>query len=109
MNFFSLLAFSDGAWLAITMLIQIFLWVVVGGALAFIVIAPIFLCIFLIWLIGSLTINNLLNLIHKIPILGVIVSGLIATGIGVMIIILGIWVWVNYAFIMLRCIGGPKL
>ena len=95
-------------WFALYLIIQIFLWVVVGGALAFIVIAPIFIALGLLELIGSLTINNLLNLIHKIPVVGVIFSGLVATGIGVLMIILGVWVWINYAFIMLRCLAGPK-
>lgn len=91
------------------LIIQIFLWVVVGGAMAFIVIIPVFLTILLLELIGKLTINNLLNLIHKIPLFGQVFSGVIATGIGVLIIFLGIWFWINYAFIFLRCIGGSKV
>ena len=91
------------------LIIQIFLWVVVGGVMAFIVIAPIFIVLGLLELIGSLTINNLLNLIHRIPVIGVIFSGIVATGIGVLMIILGIVVWINYAFIFLRCIGGAKV
>ena len=96
-------------WTALYFIIQIFLWVVVGGAMAFIVIAPIFILVGLGEFLGAATINNLLNLIHKIPVLGVIVSGLVATGIGVLMIFLGLWVWVNYAFIVLRCIGGQKV
>ena len=91
------------------LIIQIFLWVVVGGMMAFIVIIPVFLTIVLLELIGKLTINNLLNLIRKVPILGPIFSGVVATGIGVLIIFLGIWFWINYAFIMIRCIGGSNV
>ena len=91
------------------LIIQIFLWVVVGGVMAFIVIIPVFLTIVLLELIGKLTINNLLNLIRKVPILGPIFSGVVATGIGVLIIFLGIWFWINYAFIMIRCIGGSNV
>ena len=96
-------------WTALFFIIQIFLWLVVGGALAFIVIAPIFILELLLELLASLTINNLLNMVHKVPVLGVIVSGLVGTGIGVLLIFLGLWVWVNYAFIVLRCIGGPRV
>ena len=91
------------------LIIQIFLWVVVGGMMAFIVIIPVFLTIVLLELIGKLTINNLLNLIRKVPIFGPIFSGVVATGIGVLIIFLGIWFWINYAFIMIRCIGGSNV
>ena len=77
--------------------------------MAFIVIIPVFLTIVLLELIGKLTINNLLNLIRKVPILGPIFSGVVATGIGVLIIFLGIWFWINYAFIMIRCIGGSNV
>ena len=79
------------------------------GILAFIVIAPIFLAIVALEMLGKLTLNNLLNLIHKVPVIGVIFSGLVATGIGVLMIVFGIWVWVNYAFIALRGIGGPRV
>lgn len=95
-------------WTALFFIIQIFLWVVVGGALAFIVIAPVFILVGLLEFLGAATINNLLNLIHKVPVLNLF-SGLVATGIGVLLIFLGLWVWINYAFIMLRCLGGPTV
>lgn len=96
-------------WFALFILFQIFLWVVVGGILTIIVIAPVFIALLLLELLGKLTLNNLLLLIHKIPVVGPIFSGLVATGIGVVMIFFGIWVWVNYIFIALRCIGGPKV
>jgi len=96
-------------WFALFILFQIFLWVVVGGFLAIIVISPIFIALGLLELIAGLTINNILLLIRKIPILGLIFTGVVATGIGVVMIFFGIWVWVNYLFIALRCIGGPKV
>ena len=96
-------------WFALFILLQIFLWVVVGGILTIIVIAPVFIALLLLELLGKLTLNNLLLLIHKIPVVGPIFSGLVATGIGVVMIFFGIWVWVNYIFIALRCIGGPKV
>ena len=95
-------------WLALFILVQIFLWLVVGGILTIIILAPIFIVLMLFELLGKLTINNLLLLIHRIPLVGPIFSGLIATGIGVVLIFFGLWVWVNYIFIMLRCIGGPN-
>ena len=96
-------------WFALFILIQIFLWVVVGGLMTLIVVAPIFIVLMLFELLGKLTINNLLNLIHRVPILGPIFSGIVATGIGVVMIFFGLWVWVNYIFIALRCIGGPNV
>ena len=96
-------------WFALFILFQIFLWVVVGGFLAIIVIAPILILLGLLELIGALTVNNILRLIRKIPILGLIFTGVVSTGIGVVMIVFGLWVWVNYLFIALRCIGGPKI
>ena len=89
-------------------LLQIFLFIVVGGFLTLIIISPIILSVLIFEFIGSLTFNNILNLIQKIPFIGPIISGIIGSGIGVVMIGIGIWVWVNYLFIMLRCLAGPK-
>lgn len=96
-------------WLFIFLLIQIFLFIVVGGFMTFLIISPIILFIAIVEFIGSLTLNNLLNEIHKIPYIGPIISGIIASGIGVVLMCIGGWVWINYLFIMLRCLGGPKV
>ena len=96
-------------WLLIFLLIQSFLFIVVGGFYALIIVAPIAIFLIALEFIGSLTLNNLLNGIHKIPVIGPIISGLIASGIGVVITGIGIWVFINYIFIMLRCLGGPKV
>ena len=69
--------------------------------ISYILVAAPFMC-------SCLTLNNLLLLIHRIPLVGPIFSGLIATGIGVVLIFFGLWVWVNYIFIALRCIGGSN-
>ena len=65
-------------WLLLFLLFQIFVWIVVGGIMAFIVIAPIFIFLGILEFIGSLTLNNILNGIHKIPYIGPIISGIIA-------------------------------
>ena len=95
-------------WLLIFLLIQIFLFIVVGGVMTLIIISPIILFLGILELIGALTLNNILNAIQKIPYIGPIISGLIASGIGITLAGIGIWVWINYIFIMLRCLAGPK-
>ena len=96
-------------WLLLFLLFQIFLFIVVGGILTLIVISPIILAICIFEFIGSLTINNILNGIHKIPFIGPIISGIIGSGIGIVIIFIGFWAFVNYIFIMLRCLGGARI
>lgn len=96
-------------WLLLFLLFQIFLFIVVGGILTLIVISPIILAIGIFEFIGSLTINNILNAIHKIPFIGPIISGIIGSGIGIVIIFIGLWAFVNYIFIMLRCLGGARI
>lgn len=90
-------------------LLQIFLWVICGAFFAIVTILPIIAVCGLFVLIMAATLNNLLTAVHKIPILGPIISGIIGTAIGVVIIAVGVAVWIDYAFIFIRCIGGGRV
>ena len=60
-------------------LLQIFLWVICGAFFAIVTILPIIVVCGLFVLIMAATLNNLLTAVHKIPILGPIISGIIGT------------------------------
>ena len=95
-------------WDFIFVMLQIFLWIVVGGIFTVILAIPVIAVLGIFELIMKLTLNNIFMVIHKIPLIGPVISGIVCTGIGAIICVLGIIVWVNYIFISLRCIAGPK-
>lgn len=96
-------------WQFIYVLVQIFLWVVGGAFFTLLLAIPIIGAVAIFEFIMSFTFNNILVGAHKIPIIGPLFSGIIGSGIGVIICVLGLIVWVNYLFIVLRCIGGPTV
>ena len=96
-------------WQLIYVLVQIFLWIVCGGLFVAILALPIIAAIAIFEFITSITINNIFMLIHKVPIIGPFISGIICSGIGAIICVFGVIIWINYIFIMLRCIGGPTV
>ena len=93
----------------IYVLIQIFLWIVVGGFYVIMLALPIIGALLIFEFIMGATINNILMGAYKIPLIGPLFSGLIGSGIGILMIIIGLIVWVNYMFIVLRCIGGARV
>lgn len=96
-------------WDFIFVILQIFLWVVVGAFYVVMLALPIIAAIAVFEFVMSLTVNNVFMWIHKIPFIGPVISGAVCSGIGVVMCILGIIVWVNYLFIVLRCIGGARV
>ena len=88
---------------------QVLLWVIIGAFYVIVLALPILAAIGIFEFIMSFTFNNILMGIHKIPVIGPIVSGIISTGIGIIMCIIGIVVWVNYMFITVRCIGGGRV
>jgi len=91
------------------LLFQIVLWIVVGAFYAIVTILPIIIFIGFWEVLSAATWNNLLNAIHKIPFIGPVISGVLGMAIGAILCFIGVFVWINYAFIFLRCIGGGRI
>ena len=89
-------------------LIQVFLWIIIGGVFVIILALPIILALGALEFIAAATVNNVLMLIYRIPLLGPLFTGLVCSAVGIIMIILGGIVWVNYMFITIRCIAGGK-